>query len=791
MLRNYLITAWRSLRRSRVTSIINITGLSLGMTVVMLITLWVLDELNHDKAHTNYDTLGQVYVSQNISGNKNVMMASAVPVANELRSKYPQDFKAVALTSWHNSSFFTVGDKKISGEGLWAQEDLPSMISVKMIKGDIKALKDPHALLIDESLARSLFGDADALGKNIRMGEKFEVSVAGVYEDLPRSSTFYNTNYLASWNGYEILAPWIKSQADQWDNHSFQLFVQLNQPNAHDVINDKISGILKPYFKDPNWKESIFILPMKDWYLRGEFRNGERAGGRIRFVWLFGAIGVFVLLLACINFMNLATARSEKRSKEVGIRKTLGSQKKELIFQFMGESLIVALISLLMAVLLVSLAMPWFNEIAAKDMRIPWNQPLFWICVLGFTTFTGILAGSYPAFYLSAFNPIKVFRGSFKAGRFAALPRKVLVVLQFTVSITLIIGTIVVKRQIDHGRNRPLGFDNQRMLQIEVNTEDLIKHYDAIRQDLRQTGIAADMACSSSPVTSLYSTQSGYSWQGKDPNYIPDFGTIAITHDYGNTVKWNIVQGRDFSRNFQDSASMIVNESAMKILNFKNPVGETVQWGKDKYQIVGVVKDMVRTSPYKPVEPTIYVLSYGWISSMLIRLSPDKSIPGAIAGMEPIFKKYNPSAPFQYKFVDEVHGQKFASEERVGKLSGIFAALAILISCLGIFGLATFVAEQRLKEVSIRKILGASVYSIWQLLSKDFCLLVLVSFALAAPLAWYFMNNWLQDYEYRTTQPWWIFAIAFGAALLLTIVTVSTQAIKAALGNTVKALKSE
>jgi ABC-type antimicrobial peptide transport system permease subunit len=587
------------------------------------------------------------------------------------------------------------------------------------------------------------------------------------------------------------MQPWIKRTADQWDNHSFQLFVQLDQPNAHDAINNKISTVLNPYFKNPNWTESLMILPMKDWYLRGEFKNGERTGGRIRFVWLFGVIGVFVLLLACINFMNLATARSEKRSKEVGIRKTLGSQKKELIFQFMGESLMVALISLIMAVFLVSLVMPWFNQISAKDMHIPWKLPLFWTCVLGFTAFTGLLAGSYPAFYLSAFNPTKVFRGSFKAGRFAALPRKILVVLQFTVSITLIIGTIVIKRQIDYGRNRPTGFDNQRMIQIDMNTEELRKHYDVIRQELRQTGLAADMATASSPITSLYSTQSGYNWQGKDPDYIPDFGTIGITHDYGNTVKWEIVRGRDFSRSFQDSTSMIVNESALKILNFKDPLRATVQWGERNFQVVGVVKDIVMTSPYNPVEPTIYILSYDWANSMLVRLGDDKSTPDAIAGIGPVFKKYNPAAPFQYKFVDEVHGKKFASEERIGKLSGIFALLAILISCLGIFGLATFVAEQRLREVSIRKILGASIYSIWQLLSKDFCLLILFSFALAAPLAWYFMNSWLQDYEYRTTQPWWIFAIAFGAALFLTIVTVSTQAIKAALGNTVKALKSE
>ncbi|MBO9634013.1 MAG: ABC transporter permease [Chitinophagaceae bacterium] len=791
MFRNYLTTAWRSLRRSKITSIINITGLSLGMAVVMLIALWMQDELNHDKVHDNYDTLGQAYTSQVISGTKATMTAIALPIANELRTKYADDLQAVALASWRSGNFFTVGDKKITSEGMWVEEAFPSMMSMKMVNGNIHALNDPHSILLSETLATALFGKNDPIGRSMKMGTDFEVSVAGVYEDLPFSSTFHDISYLASWQGYLIMEPWIKWNTDKWDNHSFQCFVQVRKPDGQTAFSDKISHMLNPYFKDPNWQEKLIILPIKDWYLRSEFKNGERAGGRISFVWLFGTIGVFVLLLACINFMNLATARSEKRSKEVGIRKTLGSQKKELIIQFMGESVMVTLLSLLVALLLVALAMPWFNQIAAKDMSIPWKAPLFWTCILGFTLFTGLLAGSYPAFYLSAFSPIKVFKGIFKAGKYAALPRKALVVLQFTVSIMLIIGTIVVQRQIEHARNRPVGFDNERMVQLPVNTEALKTHYDAIRHELMQSGIAAEMASASSPVTSLWSIQSGYSWEGKDPNYIPEFGTIAITHDYGNTVKWGLVKGRDFSRNFNDSSSFIINESAAKIMNFKDPIGHTINWNGRNYQIVGVVKDLVMKSPYKPVDPTVYCLRYDAATNMIVRIRPDQSIPVAIAGMEKIFKKYNPAAPFEYKFVDELHGKKFASEERVGKLAGIFAVLAILISCLGIFGLATFVAEQRIREVSIRKILGASVFSIWQLLSKDFCWLVLISFGVAAPFAWYFMNNWLQDYEYRTSLPWWIFGIAFGAALLLTLATVSTQAIRAALGNAVKALKSE
>lgn len=792
MLKNYLKTAWRSLQKSKVNSIINITGLSVGMAVVMLIALWIRDELNFDKYHSTYDSVGQIIVHQNRNNEINSMVAVAYPLANELRTKYGEDFKAVVKASWQLDNLLASGDKKMIKNGMWVEPQFPEIFDLKMLAGSAKALTEPTAILISASLAKAYFGNEDPMNQSMRLGNIYDVKVAGVYEDLPMNTSLHEVQYLASWASYEAVQSWVKGAANQWDNHSFQCYVLLNKSEALPAVQDRIRNISSPYFEDEKQKEAIQILPMKDWHLRGEFKNGVQTGGQERFVWLFGTIGGFVLLLACINFMNLGTARSEKRAREVGVRKSIGSLRKQLIWQFLMESLLVAFLSMLLAFLLVSLSMPWFNRIAVKDISIPWNEPLFWTAVLGFTILTGLMAGSYPAFYLSSFKPVKVLKGVFKAGRFSALPRKVLVVLQFTVSIVLIIGTIVVFRQVQHARNRPMGFSANRLIQVIMVTDDPRGHYNAIRSDLLKTGVVADMGQSSSAITAVWSNQSGYEWQGKDPNFVASFGTIAVTHDYGNTVQWKMKEGRDFSREYTtDSASIVLNASAAKVMGFKNPIGEIVKHNNKPYKVIGVVNDVLMTSPYEHPLPSVYLLSYKWSNVILISIKPDTGVPDALSSIEKVFKKYDPSAPFDYRFVDELNGKKFAAEEQVGKLAGIFAALAIFISCLGIFGLASFVAEQRIKEIGIRKILGASVFGIWQLLSKDFCWLVLLSMVISAPAAWYFMNGWLQDYEYRTDLSWWIFAVSFGGAMLITIATVSTQAIRAAIANPVRSLKTE
>ena len=425
-------------------------------------------------------------------------------------------------------------------------------------------------------------------------------------------------------------------------------------------------------------------------------------------------------------------------------------------------------------------------------MVIPWGNPTFWSLTLIFTIFTGLVSGSYPAFYLSGFEPIKVLKGTFRAGRFAAIPRKVLVVVQFTVSVTLIIGTIIVYQQIQYAKSRPVGYSREGLITIMMNTPDLYGKYNPLRDDLLKTGVVENMAQSSSPITNIWSNQIGFEWKGKDPNTTPLFGIVAATHDFGKTMQWTIKEGRDFSREFAtDTGAIILNESGVKLTGLKNPVGEIFKWNDKDHPVVGVVKDMVMESPYMPIKPTIFFVDYGWASVITIRIKPTVAIREALSKIEPVFRRFNPGSPFEYKFTDEEYARKFSNEQRIGNLATFFAILAIFISCLGLFGLASFVAEQRTKEIGVRKVLGASVFNLWKMLSSDFFTLVIISCCIAVPIAWYFLNDWLQQYEYRTPVSWWVFVAAATGALMITILTVSFQAIKAALANPIRSLRTE
>jgi len=540
-------------------------------------------------------------------------------------------------------------------------------------------------------------------------------------------------------------------------------------------------------------KEQAYLFPMDKWRLYSDFKNGIPAGGRIQFIWLFSIIGVFVLLLACINFMNLSTARSEKRAKEVGIRKTVGSVRSQLIGQFLSESVLVAFVSFLSSILLVALLMPLFNKLADKDIGLPWGNPVFWLLALLFTLITGLISGSYPAFYLSKFEPIKVLKGTFRVGKFASLPRKILVVIQFTFSIALIIGTIIVFKQIQFAKNRPVNYRSEGLITVNMSTPDLYGHYDAIRTALLSTGVVDNMAESSSPTTAVYSNQIGFNWQGKDPNTLPSFGTIGVTQDFGKTIGWKITEGRDFSKDFgTDTSGMILNESAVKLVGMKKDiVGQTIQFNDKDFHVIGVVKDMIMESPYKPVKPTVFVYDPSWVGIITIAIKKGAPIKDALAKIETVFKKFNPGAPFDYTFNDEEYAKKFDDQQRLGKLATFFTILAIFISCLGLFGLASFVAEQRKKEIGVRKVLGASTYNLWRLLSKEFALLVIISCFIAIPLAWYYLNNWLHQYDYHTAISFWIFIFSGLGALAITLITVSFQAIKAALANPVTSLRTE
>jgi putative ABC transport system permease protein len=795
MFKNYFKIAWRNLIKNKVYSTINILGLATGMAVAMLIALWIWDEVTFDEYHTNHHQLAQLMTTFiGDDGDKQTGNAIAIPIAKELRMKYGSNFKNVALASWNFGHTLSAGETKITGQGMWVEANFPSMFSLKMLKGNINALSDPSSVLISASIGKSLFGNDDPMNKTIKVDNKNDFKVAGVYEDFPHNTTLYDAKLFLPWIKYITVENWLKDAQTQWNNHSFQAYAQVNTNGNIASISDKIKMASMAHKNAAtDGKEELVLQPMDKWRLYSEFKNGKAIGGRIQFVWLFTIIGIFVLLLACINFMNLSTARSEKRAKEVGIRKTVGSLRRQLIGQFLSESILVAFMSFILAILLVILLMPLFNTLADKNIGLPWGNWAFWLLALLFTLITGLISGSYPAFYLSKFEPIKVLKGTFRVGRFAALPRKILVVIQFTFSIALIIGTIIVFKQIQFAKGRPVNYIKEGLINIPMTTPDLYGHYDAIRGDLLSTGVVSNMAESSSPTTAVYSTQIGFNWQGKDPSTLPAFATIWATTEFGKTIGWKIKEGRDFSKVFAtDSLAMILNEAAVKLIGMKQDVvGQTIQFNDKKYTVIGVIKDILMQSPYQPVQPTVFMYDQNNVSQVTVAIKPGIPVHDALGKIEAVFKRYNPGAPFDYTFNEDEYSKKFSDEQRIGNLATFFTVLAIFISCLGLFGLASFVAERRKKEIGVRKVLGASVFNLWQMLSKEFAILIIISCAISIPFAWYYLHQWLQGYQYRTEISVWVFIFSCCGALLITVLTVSFQAIKAALANPVKSLRTE
>jgi putative ABC transport system permease protein len=796
MLKNYLKIAFRNLVKNKGYTFINISGLATGMAVALLIGLWVWDELNYNRYHKNYDRLAQVWQHQVFNGVKASQTANPYLMAEEIRNNFGSDFKYVLQSTWNFGRILTVDDKKFNKSGMYWEPQVLDMLSVRLLKGDPEqALKDPYSIILSESVAKIFFDDADPMGKTMRINNRNDVKVTGVYEDLPHNSRFRDMSFIMPWELYIIESPWIKNMDNPWGSNFTQTWAQIADHADMDMVSAKIINV--KYDKlgedERKYKPEVFLHPMSKWHLYSEFKEGRNTGGRIEFVWMFGIIGVFVLLLACINFMNLSTARSEKRAKEVGIRKSLGSMRSQLINQFFSESIVVALLAFVLAIGLVYLALPQFNQVADKQLTLVWSSPLFWLIGISFSLITGLVAGSYPALYLSSFQPVKVLKGTFRVGRFASIPRKVLVVAQFTVSVTLIIGTIVVFRQIQFAKNRPIGYDRNGLINVYLQTGEIHKHFEAVRNELIAQGAIAEMTEAGSPTTQVWNTNGGFNWSGKDPALAVDFPNNGVSHEFGKTVGWIFKDGRDFSRErASDSLAFVINEAAAKFIGFENPVGETLTWNGEPYTIIGVIEDMIIESPYEPVRASLWHIDrYDNANLVIIKLNPDISPHEAIEKIKTVFSKHDPASPFSHEFVDVEYARKFSNEERIGRLASFFAALAIFISCLGIFGLAGFVAEQRTKEIGVRKVMGASVVNLWGMLSKDFVVLVGISLLLAMPLAWYFMSNWLMSYSYRSTMTWWIFAGAGVGALLITLLTVSYQSIKAAVANPVDSLRNE
>ena len=785
MIKNYFKIAWRNLTRNKAFSFLNISGLAIGMASAVLILLWVRNEVSFDMYHQNHERIYEAWNRGQMDDKIQCWNNTPKILGPTLKKDYPEvESMARTVKTWFVTS---VGDRKFSTESMIIDPAFLDIFSLPFKEGNIlNALENPTSVVITEKMAKRMFGNEDPMNKILRV-DTVNYTVTGVLQDLP-SNTRFSFDFLVNWNMIKTL----RWDDDFWDNNSVNTFLLLKKDVNSQLFNEKIRKISQVQSKGLV-KEEIFLHPLSKWHLYSRFENGKSSGGEIETVRLFVLIAAFILLIACINFMNLSTARSEKRAKEVGIRKVSGAYKSALILQFLGESLFISGISGLLALLLVELFLPSFNLLVGKSLKLPFTNLYFWLLTILFIFITGLLAGSYPAFFLSSFKPVSVLKGKFKNSQALVTPRRILVVLQFSFAIILIISTLVVVQQIRYAQQRDMGYEKSRLV-YHYMTGSLNKKYPLLKNELLRSGVVSMVNRTSWPLTQVWSDTWDLIWEGKSPGDKTDFDRFSADQGLVRLAGLKLIQGRDMDlENFlTDSTAALLNEAAVKTMGFKNPIGQLVKDDRT-YHIIGVVKNFILTSPYDPVKPMMIegVASSSGFNVLNMKMNAGISAETGLKTIEQILKKYNPDYPFEYHFVDEDYARKFEGTRRTATLSALFAGLTILISCLGIFGLASFMAVQRTKEIGVRKVLGASVVNLWKLLSRDFIVLILISLFVATPTAYYFMHHWLLQFQYRTSISVWIFAGAGLGALAITLLTVSYQSVKAALANPVNSLRSE
>ena len=778
--------AWRNLITKKSFSFINIAGLSIGMAAATLIILWIQNEVSYDKFHEKLDRTYQVWNKYTVEGKTGTWNNTPKVMAGTIKQDFPE-IELTARVNWPFPVLISVGDQRLKAESTIVDSTFFQVFTFPIIKGNPNtALQGTYSIVLTEKLAKKIFGNEDPMGKILKLDNTDNFTVTGIVKDLPNNTSFT----------FEFLLPWAYLSKRGWDdtywgNNSTTTYVLLKKKEGFASLQSKIKDLRKKYDKDdPNIQ--TFLYPVSRLHLYGQFEEGVETGGRIEGVRLFGIIAGLILLIACINFMNLSTARSEKRAKEVGIRKVSGAQKGNLISQFLGESVLLSFIAAVIAFIIVTIALPSFNELVNKKLAIDYSDYKFWLAALGFVIFTGLLAGSYPAIYLSSFRPIKVLKGTFKAANAQITPRKILVVVQFTFAIVLIISTIIVRQQLQKGIDRKSGYSKDNLV-VHFMEGDDEKNATLIKNELLNEGIAESVTKTSSPITVGWSNTWGFEWPGKPKNDKTIVNRFCADDAIIKTSGMELTQGRDFDlKNFPtDSTAVILNESAVKLMGFKQPLGQIIKDNGIDWHVVGVTKDFILTSPYRPIEPMVIEGAKAWFNVIHIKFSKDKPMAENIKAAEKIFKKYNPEYPFNYIFIDEEYAKKFDDQKRTSKLASLFAFLTIVISCLGLFGLASYTAENRIKEIGVRKVLGASVSTITRLLSVDFLKLVLIAFLIATPLAWWLGESWLEDYPYRVKIQWWVFALAGVLSIMIALLTVGYQAVRAARANPVKSLRSE
>jgi putative ABC transport system permease protein len=789
MIQNYFKIALRNLVKSKTFSGINVLGLALGMACSLLIMLWIQDELSIDAFHANKKQLYRIYMREYFSGKVQGVIWTPGPLAAELKKSVPE-IEMTTPYEWVSSETFSLGDKIHKQQTNAASADFFKMFSYKLLQGTPEAaLKDPNSLSISRSMAENFFGSPEAaIGKAIRFNNRKDLMVTAVFENIAQNSTL-KFDCLRNWEGFTEDNEWAKD----WGTTDPLTFFMIRKDADPAKVEAKIKHLLDKYNRDAGkpFKTQLAMQPFHEYYLNSNIKDAHMDGGRIEYVRLFSLVAVFILLIACINFMNLATARSAKRAKEVGVRKVVGAMRSMLVGQFMGEAILLTVLSIVLAVLMVALILPSFNILTEKQIALPISQPSFWGILAGLLLVTGFVAGSYPAFFLSSLNPVRILKGALKFDTKSAWLRQGLVVFQFGLSIILIVGMIIIYRQVDFVQHKNLGYDRENLIYFPLEG-DLGKNYEVLHDELSQiSGVKQVSHMTSSPASNGNGTE-GITWTGGDPNDKVRFTPVGVGYDFVKTMNLKLVDGRDFSKAFAtDSAGFLINEAALKVTGYKDPIGKPLKWGKSEGRIVGVLKDFHFQSLHSAIRPLIAYLGVKERNgNAIIRIEAGKTVE-TLAAIEKVCKKLNPTFPFTYSFTDQEYARQYQSEQVVSKLSNYFAFLAIFISCLGLFGLATFTAEQRTKEIGVRKVLGASVAGIVGLLSKDFLKLVAIAIVVASPLAWWLMNKWLQGFAYKIDIEWWMFVLAGLLSVLIAVATVSFQSIKAALMNPVKSLRSE
>ncbi|WP_109301829.1 ABC transporter permease [Aquimarina sp. AU474] len=786
MLKNYLKIAWRNLLRNKSFSVLNIVGLSIGLAVTAIIVIWINFEIGIDQFHENKDRTYQVYNKHLVNGEIWTWNSTPKIMASAIQKDYPEIESTVRLMDGVEF-LFAKDEKRINGEGVLADTDFLKVFSFPLVEGNIATvLSDVNSVVITESFARKIFGDEPAVGKTVKVDNKDNFMIAGILKDLP-SNTAFEFDFLMPW-AYLKQRGW---EDQNWGNNSIATFVMLKKDVDHASLIKRIESLRKSY-DDDSPDMITFLYPFTRSWLHSNFENGKEIGGRIDVIRIFGIIAVIILIIACINFMNLSTARSEKRAKEVGVRKVVGARRLALVGQFLGESILISCIAAVFALLLVLIALPHFSILIEKQLSLDLANVWFWISAIGVVVFTGLLAGSYPALFLSGFTPSSVLKGTFIKSSAAVTPRKILVVLQFSVAIILITSSIIVIQQLKKVQDRQTGYARNNLIYTTIQGE-VDKNYSLIKKELLASGAAASITKTNSPITEGRSNTWSFEWKGKNEEVKTIIQRFIADDDVAKTLGLEIVAGRDLDLDKYptDSTAAIINESAVALMNFEEPIGQIIKDNGIDWNVVGVAKDFVLESPFQKIDPMVIEGAKAWFSIIHIKLNDTRKVSESLAIVENTFLKYNPEYPFEYEFVDREYAKKFNDEKRTSKLVGIFTLLTIFISCLGLFGLASYVAENRIKEIGIRKVLGATIGNITTLLSIDFLKLVVISIILAVPVSWYFMSNWLESFAYRVHISWWTFVLAGVLALTIAFATVSYQAIKAAIVNPIKSLRTE